>query len=131
MRHWLHSNGKYLPIWKCIDNYQKGNYGSGVLWGRCGVVRVIGRDKLLAFGRSHANAKKALDTWFHEADKSEWKTTQDIRDRYGSADFLADNRVIFNIKGNHYRLVVKVRYQNGIVAIEWVGTHAEYSKKSF
>jgi len=94
-------------------------------------VRVIGRDKLQAFGQKHTNAKKTLDAWFHEVDKALWQTPQDIKRRYGSADFLADNRVIFNIKGNHYRLVVKVRYQNGIVAIEWVGTHAEYDKKSF
>lgn len=94
-------------------------------------MRVIGRDKLLIFGRRHANAKKALGTWFHEAENALWRTPQDIKMRYRSADFLAGNRVIFNIKGNHYRLVVKVRYQNGIVAIEWVGTHAEYDKKSF
>ncbi|WP_262368617.1 type II toxin-antitoxin system HigB family toxin [Marinomonas sp. IMCC 4694] len=46
-------------------------------------------------------------------------------------DFLDGNRVIFNIKGNHYRLVVKVRYQNGIAVIEWVGTHAQYDKQRF
>ncbi|MDD2863960.1 MAG: type II toxin-antitoxin system HigB family toxin [Methylococcales bacterium] len=56
---------------------------------------------------------------------------QDIKNRYSSADFLAENRVIFDIKGNHYRLVVKVRYQGGIVVIEWVGTHAEYDKQDF
>ncbi len=94
-------------------------------------MRVIGRDKLVEFGRAHANAKKALDAWFHEAKNSQWKTTQDIKNRYRSADFLAGNRVIFNIKGHHYRLVVRVSYQVGIVVIEWVGTHAEYSKKTF
>ena len=52
-------------------------------------------------------------------------------DDYPSASFLAENRVIFNIKGNTYRLVVKVRYQNEIVLIEWVGTHAEYDKQDF
>jgi mRNA-degrading endonuclease HigB of HigAB toxin-antitoxin module len=60
-----------------------------------------------------------------------WKTPHDIKRRYRSADFLADNRVIFDIKGNSYRLVVKVRYQNGLVVVEWVGTHAEYDKKKF
>jgi len=94
-------------------------------------MKVVGRDKLNDFGRKHADVKKALDAWFHEASASEWKTTQDIRNRYRSADFLAGNRVIFNIKGNHYRLVVRVRYQNGIVLIEWIGTHAEYSKQQF
>lgn len=66
-----------------------------------------------------------------EAQSACWKTPQDIKDRYRSADFLDGNRVIFNIKGNHYRLVVKVRYQNGIAVIEWVGTHAQYDKQRF
>jgi mRNA interferase HigB len=69
--------------------------------------------------------------WFDEACNAEWKTPQDIKNRYSSADFLADNRVIFDIKGNHYRLVVKVRYQGEIVVVEWVGTHAEYDKQDF
>jgi len=94
---------------------------------------VLGRNMLDAFGRKHADAKHALDAWFHETSDQAciWKTTQDIKNRYRSADFLSDNRVIFNIKGNHYRLLVRVRYQGGIVVIEWVGTHAEYSKKQF
>ena len=94
-------------------------------------MRVLGRDKLILFSRKHANVKGALDAWFKEANEAEWHTPQDIKARYASADFLADNRVIFDIKGNHYRLVVKVIYTNGIVAIEWVGTHAEYDKKDF
>jgi mRNA interferase HigB len=94
-------------------------------------MKVLGRDKLLKFSRKHANIKNALDAWFDEAEDAEWNTPQDIKDRYSSADFLSDNRVIFNIKGNHYRLVVKVRYQNGIAVVEWVGTHSEYDKQSF
>jgi mRNA interferase HigB len=94
-------------------------------------MKVLGRDKLLDFSQRHTSAKGALEAWLNEAEKAEWKTSQDIKDRYRSADFLAENRVIFNIKGNHVRLVVKVRYQNGIVVVEWVGTHAEYDKKRF
>ena len=94
-------------------------------------MRVLGRDKLDTFSRKHADAKKALDAWFGEAQSADWQTSQDIKNRYSSADFLANNRVIFNIKGNHYRLVVKVKYENGIALIEWVGTHAEYDKKRF
>ena len=96
-------------------------------------MKVLGRDKLLKFSKKHANAKPALDAWYAEVSREDcnWQTPQDIKDRYVSASFLADNRVIFNIKGNDYRLVVKVRYQNGLVVIEWVGTHAEYDKKSF
>lgn len=92
---------------------------------------VVGIDKLVAFNQKHANAEKALKTWLKSVELSQWKTPQDIKNSYRSADFLADNRVIFNIKGNHYRLVVKVRYVNGIVKIEWIGTHAEYDKQQF
>lgn len=94
-------------------------------------MRVLGRDKLDDFSIKHADAKKALSAWFDEANKASWQTPQDIKNRYSSADFLSDNRVIFNIKGNNYRLVIKVRYEHGLVVIEWVGTHAEYDKKRF
>ncbi|QLE87613.1 type II toxin-antitoxin system HigB family toxin [Shewanella sp. Scap07] len=94
-------------------------------------MKVLGRDKLVKFYKKHANVKSALESWFSEAETAAWKTPQDIKNKYGTADFLADNRVIFNIKGNHYRLVVKVRYQNGIVVVEWVGTHAQYDKQDF
>lgn len=94
-------------------------------------MKVLARNKLTDFMRKHASSKKALEAWYAEAERSGWQAPQDIKDRFASADFLADNRVIFNIKGNHFRLVVKVRYRNGIVVVEWVGTHAEYSKKTF
>lgn len=96
-------------------------------------MRVLGRDKLDKFGRKQARARNALQTWYHEVSDETccWQTPQDIKDRYSSASFLSDNRVIFNIRGNHYRLVVKVRYQNGIVVVEWVGTHADYDKQDF
>ena len=94
-------------------------------------MKVLGRDKLVKFYDKHANVKSAIEAWLSEVECAAWKTPQDIRDRYRSADFLADNRVIFNIKGNHYRLVVKVRYQNGIAVVEWVGTHAQCDKQCF
>ncbi len=80
---------------------------------------------------SHADARGALDAWRAEVQAATWLSPQDIKDRYASASFLTGNRVIFNIKGNSYRLVVKVRFQSGIVMIEWGGTHAEYDKKRF
>lgn len=80
---------------------------------------------------SHADARGALDAWRAEVQAATWLSPQDIKERYASASFLSGNRVIFNIKGNSYRLVVKVRFQNGIVMIEWGGTHAEYDKKRF
>jgi mRNA interferase HigB len=94
-------------------------------------MRVLGVDRLKKFGRKHAASKSALDTWYAEVKTAQWATTHDIRKRYASADFLAGNRVIFNIKGNHYRVIVKVRYVSSLVVIEWIGTHAEYDKKQF
>ncbi len=94
-------------------------------------MKVLGRDRISDFAKKHAAAKKALEAWFSDAESSSWNTPQDIKDRHRSADFLSDNRVIFNVKGNHFRLIVKVWYQNGIVVVKWVGTHAEYSKKGF
>ena len=92
-------------------------------------MRVIGRDKLIKFSTKHNQAKAALNAWFAEAERANWQTPKDIKENYRSADFLSANRVIFNIKGNHYRLVIKVRYENGIVVIQWVGTHAEYDRQ--
>jgi len=94
-------------------------------------MKVLGRNKLEQFYKKHANSKNTLIAWYRDACDSQWKTPQDIKNRYRSADFLPDNRVIFNIKGNDYRLVVKVRYQNNIAVVLWVGTHAEYTKKTF
>ncbi|HCO7922909.1 TPA: type II toxin-antitoxin system HigB family toxin [Escherichia coli] len=91
-------------------------------------MKVLNVEKLHSFSRKHNQAKGALDSWYDEVIRENWKTTQDIRNRFNSADFLPDNRVIFNIKGNNYRLVVQVIYQAGIVIVEKVGTHAEYDK---
>lgn len=94
-------------------------------------MRILGLPIIEAFKLNHAGARRPLDAWRLEVERACWQTTQEIKQHYRSADFLANNRVIFNIKGNTYRLVVKVRYQNGLVVVEWIGTHAEYSKKRF
>lgn len=92
-------------------------------------MQLVGLLKLDAFKRTHADSRGPLDAWQTEVEAASWNGPQEIRDRYPSASFLGDSRVIFNIKGNTYRLVVKARYQNGIVLIEWIGTHAEYDKQ--
>ena len=94
-------------------------------------MRIVGLPILEAFQARHANVRGALDAWRSEVERAEWKSPQDIKQRYRSADFLSGNRVIFNVKGNAYRLIVMVRYQSGLVVIEWVGTHADYDKKKF
>jgi mRNA interferase HigB len=94
-------------------------------------MRILGLPILEAFKNDHASSRGPLDAWQTDVERENWKMSHDIKRRYRSADFLADNRVIFDIKGNSFRLVVKVRYQNGLVVVEWVGTHAEYDKKKF
>jgi len=94
-------------------------------------MQLVGILMLDTFKREHADCRGPLDAWQSEVEAARWGGPRDVKDRYPSASFLADNRVIFNIKGNTYRLVVKARYQNGIVLIEWVGTHADYDKQDF
>jgi mRNA interferase HigB len=92
------------------------------------LINVVALDN---FKRDHADARIPLDAWRSEVEAAEWETPQEIKNRYRSVDFLANNRLIFNIKGNSYRLVVMVRYSPQLVVVEWIGTHAEYDKKRF
>jgi len=70
--------------------------------------------------------KAALDAWFQEVRQAEWKNSADVKASYAHASILGADRVVFNIKGNAYRLVVAVDYRQGIVFIKWLGTHREY-----
>jgi mRNA interferase HigB len=91
-------------------------------------MRTIARRTLRDFYAAHADAKSALEAWFHEVKATKWAGPQDIKKRYPSADILPGNRVVFNIKGNTYRLIVRIHYNTGIVFIRFVGTHADYDK---
>ncbi len=91
-------------------------------------MRVISRRTLQDFWEHHADAEQPLRAWFKEAKAADWRTPADVRARYATASFLADDRVVFNIKGNHYRLVVAVKYSRRIVFVRFVGTHTEYDE---
>ncbi len=77
---------------------------------------------------THSNSEESLKSWHKEAVEASWNSPQDIKKDYPSASILQDNRVVFNIKGNTYRLVVKVNYDFGIVWIRFIGTHAQYDR---
>ena len=81
--------------------------------------------------RKHADSITPLLSWIKLVKLAKWHTPQDIRNAIRSTDFLSGNRVIFNIGGNKHRLVVMVVYMAGQVYAQWIGTHAEYSKKKF
>ena len=91
-------------------------------------MRVISRRTLKDFWKKHADAEQPLKAWFHEAKAIRWKSFTDIKARYRSADALPGNRVVFNLKGNTYRLIVHIHYNTGIVFIRFLGTHAGYDK---
>ena len=94
-------------------------------------MTVVGRNILTEAGTKHADAKSQLDAWLAEVEKADWKSPADLKRRYVSASFLRDQVVIFNVKGNRFRLVVKVNYPGEVVLVKWFGTHAEYDKLTF
>jgi mRNA interferase HigB len=91
-------------------------------------VRVIARKTLRDFWVKHPDAEQPLKTWYAEASHSAWVHPKDIKARFPAASFLAGNRVVFNIRGNRYRLIARVRYDLGRVYIRFIGTHPEYDK---
>lgn len=91
-------------------------------------MRIFSRKALVDFWIKHAAAEQPLKSWFSEAEKAQWRTPADIKRLYPSASFLFDNRVVFNIKGNSYRLIVKINYDYGQAFIRFIGTHAQYDK---
>jgi mRNA interferase HigB len=91
-------------------------------------MKIVGLKKLEDFIKKHARSGKSLRPWIKEAETVTWSKPQEIKKHYSSADFLANNRVIFNIGGNNYRLVIVVIYKAETIHIDRIGTHAEYSK---
>ncbi len=89
-------------------------------------MRIIARRRLREFWSNHADAEQPLRAWYATARRAEWLTPQDIKNAYRRASFVADNRVIFNIGGNNYRLVARVDYQRSIIYIRFLGTHQAY-----
>ena len=95
-------------------------------WEQHSPVRVISRQKLVLCWLRHPSAERPLRAWFAVASAAKWKTPQDIKAAFASASFVGNNRVVFNIKGNDFRLVVAVAYVMGATTIKFVGTHEEY-----
>jgi mRNA interferase HigB len=84
-----------------------------------------------SYCKTNLDCASQVITWIAEAKNAKWTTPQDIKNRYVHASFLADNRVVFNIKGNRYRLDIKVYYDRQEVLIKRIGTHEEYNKWRF
>ena len=97
-------------------------------------MRIIARRTLKRFiasrigHKDHAALKAGLEAWFDEVRRACWTSTADVKSQYRSASIVSGDRIVFNIKGNNYRLVVAVDFEKGIVWIKWIGTHAAYDR---
>ncbi|HMN30359.1 MAG TPA: type II toxin-antitoxin system HigB family toxin [Caldilineaceae bacterium] len=91
-------------------------------------MRVIAKSTLRTFWQLHPDAEEALQAWYDDTERAVWRTPSSIRATYASASFLSDNRIVFNIRGNRYRLIVHIHYKTQIIYIRFVGTHAEYDR---
>ncbi|MBS0228173.1 MAG: type II toxin-antitoxin system HigB family toxin [Proteobacteria bacterium] len=91
-------------------------------------MKVIAVSTLRSFWERHPDAEQPLKAWHDEARHATWETPLDIKRHYANASFVGRNRVVFNIKGNDYRLVVAVAYRFQAVYIKFVGTHAHYDR---
>jgi len=89
---------------------------------------IISYKKIREFAENHADARESLNNWYRVIKQANWSTPNELRKAYPSADILQDNRVVFNIKGNHYRVIVRMNYESQTVFIRFIGTHSEYDK---
>ena len=91
-------------------------------------MRIISTKNLKDFWEQHPDAKGPLEAWVDEAKHAKWKSSHDIKERYPKASILGNKRVVFDIKGNDYRLIVSIAYRFGAIYIKFIGTHADYDK---
>lgn len=93
-------------------------------------MRVIAKSTLVTFWNQPDcdDSKSALQSWYDEAIKASWKTPQNVKDQYRNASICGNNRVVFNIAGNKYRLIVEMQYRAGIAWVKFIGTHARYDQ---
>jgi mRNA interferase HigB len=91
-------------------------------------MRIIAKRTLREFWQIHPDAEQPLKSWFREMELGNWPNLNKLKENYPSASILKDNRVVFNVKGNHYRLIVKFTFEYQTGWIRFVGTHSEYDK---
>ena len=89
-------------------------------------MRVIAKRRLREFWERHPSAREPLLAWFREVERDDWGTPADMKARYPKASIVGGDGVVFDIKGNAFRLVVKIKYAYRVVYVRFVGTHAEY-----
>lgn len=91
-------------------------------------MRIIAKKILRDFWTIHKDFEQQLKSWYQEASKAEWKNLNELKAEYPNASILSDNWVVFNIKGNSYRLIIKMNFDYQMIWIRFIGTHPEYDK---
>ena len=91
-------------------------------------MRIIAKRTLKDFWEKYPDSEEALRAWYDEAVKENWTSFHEIKEKYRTASILGNDRVVFNIKGNRYRLIVLILFGRGKIFIRIIGTHAEYDK---
>lgn len=94
-------------------------------------MRIVGLSVLNEFAESHPDCRAQLEAWVYFVRNATWGTAMELKESFASASILGGRRVVFNIKGNHYRMDTRISYQNQIVQIIRLGTHAEYDRWEF
>jgi len=98
------------------------------VWERCRFMHIISIKMLREFWETYSDSEQALKAWFHEVKSAGWENSAELKDKYGSASIINAERVVFNVCGNKYRLVVRINYKSKTVFIRFVGTHKQYDK---
>jgi mRNA interferase HigB len=91
-------------------------------------VRIIAISTLRQFWEIHTDAEEPIKAWYQEARVADWATPHQVKAMHRNASILGDNRIVFNIAGNKYRLIVKFNYPYRIGYVRFIGTHAEYDR---
>lgn len=91
-------------------------------------MRVFAKKILGEFWEKHPDCEQQLKAWFQEASQAEWQNNNVLKSKYPLASLLADYKIVFNIKGNHYRLIMKMNYDYQMIRIRFIGTFAAYDK---
>ncbi|NRR29004.1 type II toxin-antitoxin system HigB family toxin [Oxalobacteraceae bacterium] len=92
-------------------------------------MRILNRGVLANFCRKHPDCRKWISHWISEVESSRWESTHDIKRQFRSASLLPEKIVIFNVRGNEYRIETQISYVTGAVLIKWCGTHDQYTKR--
>ena len=90
--------------------------------------RIFAKSTLREFWESHPDSEQYLKTWFDTAMSSDWKSPNEVKKTYANASILKEGRIVFNIKGNNYRLMAKINFDKQWIFIKFIGTHDEYDR---